>query len=278
MSLQESFMQKGIFNSASNDTDQLHGILHFSHENGIQIELFGQITINGQELKPREIIHGFLAEVKKMSLINPYVSKQTFSMPGFLLSTVSGNFLLVGEHYPSVDRVFFESIRFECSDLNYWLNISGFEKPAYNRDRNELMIKYKLPDNKRYSINKDFDLLIEYDYSGPAEVFVPKESVTIRQLPSIKIAAKNGKAHFKQLLEHYHRFLAFLSIGYNGHPIVSACSFQNNPEQTDNNVPAVKEYDGLLDKSHQNLNNTSEVTDDGLFKKGAVDIKLYYST
>ncbi len=233
MDLQESFTLKGIFNPADEPDNQLTGELTFSQQKGTDVTLLGTFDRKNAAGSKLGLYHGFSTNGKKMTLVDNSVSLESFSMPGIAQSGIHSRYLFIGDWHNSSESLIFDAFRFTCKDLNYWLHISGFEKPVYNNDDHEVVIRYKKPGTKLFPINDDFNLYIEFDYYGPPEWFVPSEKITVEQKPYLKIMSRKGKQHFEKFMKCYFSLLSFLSFCYFGYPVTTECVFQREGVDAD---------------------------------------------
>jgi hypothetical protein len=234
MNLQDPFTLKGIFNPAGEPDNQLTGDLTFSQQDGTDVTLLGNFdpkTTTGSQLG---LFHGFSTKGKRMTLVDTSASMESVSIPGIVQSRIHARYLLLGDRFDTTASLAFDAFRFTCQDLNYWLHISRFEKPAYDREHHIVDIKYTKPDTRVFSINSDFDLYIEFDYYGPSEYYTPSEKITIEQRPYFKIVSKQSKLPFEKFLKCYQAILSFLSFCYFGYPVTTECVFQRNDVDKEN--------------------------------------------
>jgi len=236
MNLQDSFTFKGIFNPASEPGNQLTGELAFSQQKGTDVILLGEF---GQKIvagPTSDLYHGFSTKGKKVTLTGNSRSLKSFNMPGIMQSGIHARHLFVGDWFSSSESLIFDAFKFTLKDLNVWLQISGFEKPSYDREQDQVIIKYQKPQTQTFPINEDFDLYLEFDYYGPPDWQVPVEKVIIEQKPYLKIVSRKGKQHFEKFFECYLSLLSFLSFCYFGYPVTTECVFQRN-DLDDQNKP-----------------------------------------
>lgn len=224
---------KGYFYSPDHPGDQLPGNLSFSQEEGIEVELFGQFkTYKNPASREENILLGFTANGKRITLLNCYESQRGMSIPGFPTSAFSARYMLVGKHFEKPEDIVFDQCMVEYRDINYWLNVSGFDKPVFNEAAKETIIRYVQPDKLSFQIKENWTLEIEFQYRRPWEYFVPINEAGISQEPAVFFKPAQ-RMHLHRFEEVYATFSSFLAMGYYTFPITEAITFYINKDETE---------------------------------------------
>jgi len=241
MALEDSFKWKGYFFLPNKPESELPGILSFELSKGIELELFGNfIDYQNPSSKERNIILGFSSNGKKVTLLNCFEYSRSMSLPGIPESVFSAIFLFVGEHFYSLEDICFDSCSLAYKDLNYWLNVSGFEKTQWDEECKAVTIKYKQPDRIPFDISEQINGEIEFGFNRPFELFKPLVKASIEQLPRIMLNGV-GAIHFDSYWHTIQTISSFLAINYYGYPVIQSFEFYINREKLD-------EYDNEISK------------------------------
>ncbi|WP_276133072.1 HEPN domain-containing protein [Polluticoccus soli] len=231
--MDENIRWKGYFYHPSNKNDQLPGLLTFNQSDGIELELFGHFeTVRSVSSREQTILLGFTSEGKKLTLLNCFEDSRGMSLPGFPTSSYSAIYLFVGQHFEGVDQIEFNSCAIEYQDLNYWLDISGFEVPKYNYEINELNVTYRQPDRITFMLKEDWKAEFEFVFNRPFEYWQPHSEVRIRQAPIFKLIP-SSLTSFNDFHETYSSFNSFLSINYFSYPKQLSVTFYIDKEADD---------------------------------------------
>ena len=203
---------KGFFFTPQTPDEHIAGILKFNKSEGIELDLFGHFNrFRYPSSTDNNIILGFTSEGKKVTLLNCYESSSRMTFPGFPQSKYTILYLFVGEHFTSIDEINFDSCLVEYEGLNYWLDISGFEKPVYDRDNSRFLIEYNTPNKINFELTQDWIAEISFDFYAPLEFFIPIDRVELTQKSIIKFIPKL-RSTFKQFENVISLFSSFLAI------------------------------------------------------------------
>ncbi len=156
-----------------------------------------------------EIILGISSNGKNITLYNCFETKSSFSVPGFQTSSFYADMVFIGAHFQKSENIKFKSISVHYLHLDEWANISGFDIQRLP-DR-EVVIKYKLPEPIKASINDDYTIHIIIKAKGPTLSVVQKE-VSITQKTYIQIKALEEKS-FEEYMKVMYHIQNFLSLG-----------------------------------------------------------------
>lgn len=157
-----------------------------------------------------EIILGISSNGKNITLYNCFETKSSFSVPGFQTSSFYADMVFIGAHFQKSENIKFKSISVHYSHLDEWANISGVDIPPPLSER-EVVIKYKLPEPIKASINDDYTIHIIIKAKGPTLSVVQKE-VSITQKTYIQIKALEEKS-FEEYMKVMYHIQNFLSLG-----------------------------------------------------------------
>lgn len=216
---------KGYFYSPEHPENQLPGILSFNQEEGIEVELFGQFDkYKSPASREENILLGFTSNGKRITLLNCYENNRGMHIPGFPTSTFSARYLLVGKHFEKAEDIVFDECIIEYKDINYWLNVSGFDKPVFNEVAKETVIRYVQPEKLSFKIKQEWTLEIEFQYRRPWEYFVPASQASISQEPAVFLRPAQ-RMHLHNFEEEYRIFSSFLAMGFYTYPITEALTF-----------------------------------------------------
>ncbi|MBN8876769.1 MAG: hypothetical protein J0I32_04430 [Sphingobacteriales bacterium] len=229
--------QKGYFFLPENPPEQLPGVLKFQQGDGIEVALFGQFSKFGNPgSKEKRIVLGFIENGKKVTLLSCYEVSKSMSVPGFPQSKISAIYIFIGQHYQTISEISFENCSIEYSDLNHWLDISGFDKPMYSEEAKEVTIKYKRPDKISFPLKDDWDGEIEFTFSMPHTYFTPAHKAEIKQTPvlTIKPWQKSSFESFQSILSSFNSFLA---LNYFAYPVIRSIIFYEPQIKEDEHDP-----------------------------------------
>jgi hypothetical protein len=220
-----SIETKGYFFLPEKPDNELPGTLTFKPKEGIHLDLFGHFdTYKNTGSKEENILLGFTANGKKVTLLNCYETSRSMNVPGFAQSKFSAIYLFIGEHYHSPDKISFDSCSIEYADLNSWLDISGFDKPIYNEENREINIRYKQPEKLHFSLKESWQAEIDFSFFRPHDYFTPSSKATIEQRPNITIKP-GGNVNFKDYNHIISVFTSFMALNYFTYPTITSIEF-----------------------------------------------------
>lgn len=208
----EEFEYKGIWFLPEKPEGQICGILKFTPDDGAILDLIGSfkdIAEINKMLSPK-IILGISSNGKKITLYNCFENKSNFSFPGFQTCSFYVDIVFVGAHFQKTEDVRFKSLSIHYSNLDEWVNISGFDIKQSLAEK-EAIIKYKLPEPFQANINDDLKILLNTSATGPSWSLVQKEAA-IKQKSEIKIEPSNDMS-FENYRKMMNQIQNFLSLG-----------------------------------------------------------------
>ena len=231
---------KGIFFLPDNPNETLNGTLKFNLDDGVELDLFGHFDkFENPSSKETTIVLGITANGKKVTLLNCYQKSGRISVPGFSQSKISAIYLFIGCHFNALDDIEFDSCSLEFEGINGWLNITGFDKPNYNKEKKEYSIKYKTPDNIDVVFFENWEAEFWFDFYAPGEYFTPTE-VHLHQRPILKLLPKHP-SKFKDFQNVITTFTSFLTVNYFSYPLTKSVIFYKKIEKEN-------EYDSGFDE------------------------------
>ena len=204
----ESFEYKGVWWLPDKENNQISGILKFSPENGLILDLIGAFPTNRNN---EEIILGFTENGKCITLLNTFQTKRSFSMPGMELETIICNYAFIGSnHLPKKSDFKFYKAVFSLKHLDEWTNKSEGFNIDHNWKEKEIVIKYKLPDAIALNINDNIKLTLNPIAKGPSWNIVQKEAKITQRINAI--IESNRKKSFDTLFEYVLYFQNLLTL------------------------------------------------------------------
>lgn len=272
----ETISWKGYFYTPENPSEELPGILTFSQEEGVDVELFGQFSnYKNPTSKDENILLGFTSNGKRVTLMNCYEYSRGMSMPGFPTSSFSATYLLVGKQFHIPENISFDECYIEYKDFNYWLKVSGFDKPIFNEAKKETILRYVQPDKLLFNVKPGWLLEIEFMYRRPWEYFKPLDHAGITQEPAL-ILKPTQRSRLHQFEKIYGTFNSLIAMGYYAYPIIQSITFyiEKEPEEE-----ILLDQAALGTISEIKSDIESQPTDEDSKSKKQFDrISLYYKT
>ncbi|QXE18846.1 hypothetical protein [Clostridium sp. 001] len=87
--------------------------------------------------KQLDVIHGFTANGKKITLLKCTVIEQQIGIPGFPVTTYTSQITIIGEWYSDDKKVLISEITASYDYLNYWIGNKPFFSKT-NDEKNEI--------------------------------------------------------------------------------------------------------------------------------------------
>jgi len=201
----EPIKSKGLFFLPENKTTKIPGILTFSNQDGVILELLGTFTIVPGY---HHIILGLTSEGKPVSLYRNEAIEFNFGS-GFTVATYKSRYLFIGINFDTQRDLRFRTLGCRFNDLNEWLYIENLISHKHNKDQNETIIKFKSPISKSINLNKDLVLILGQSYNERGERFPMK--ITIQETSLIKVLYKK-RVPLDQLLATLKKFQNLLTF------------------------------------------------------------------
>lgn len=199
------------------------GMLSFSQEDGIHVTILStemQLGFNKVESFP--IITGVIETGEPITLVNCQMFNSNMRMRniGESLSTyvekavIRAKYMLEGIVFDSVDDIKFRSLMGVYSDLDEWVDTSGFEiEHSFGENEDfEYSIKYQAPEPLIFEINSEISVGIGFSYHGPTQSMVQKKA-QIEQGSHLMIRSLGDPIHFEELFTYLRWFSLLLQFG-----------------------------------------------------------------
>jgi len=206
----EEFEYKGIWWLPDKPERQISGTLRFTPAEGANLELIGSFRsiedIN--KIFAPGIILGESSNGKSITLNECTETDVSISFPGFQTSSFYANKIFVGGHFQKEEDIRFKKLSIRFSNLDEWVNISGFSI-EYKWEDVEVIVKHKMPPPFQANISDDLKVLINFEPIWPTHSFVQKD-VTIKQNTWIQIESSEEKPleYYKKVMNHIQNFLS----------------------------------------------------------------------
>ncbi|WP_411682895.1 HEPN domain-containing protein [Clostridium thailandense] len=143
--------------------NKVYGILNIDENNKLKLNLcgvFGELKeqFNYENIKA---INGFTQCGKKITLLENIVVDFNLKSPGISSKSYKPKYMIIGEHFNSVDEIKINSVSSKYTDLSKWINIAPFERKMEEKEK-EFVLKYKLPEQRTYKL-KDKTVKISFN-------------------------------------------------------------------------------------------------------------------
>lgn len=212
--MREAFRLKGQWWLPQSPGTKITGSLAFEPMTGAQLELDGSFfPPTGPQPVEVELIHGQMFNGHLVTLLNCLCTSNNLNLPALLSSaTYFCHYVFDGAIFPKTSDLKFDRIVVGLSNLDNWLDISGFAmKPRKNPKA--ISLRYTLPRNKSVRISDDLSIDIGFGISGP-NFTNPQISLQITQSPGfvIKTRRLHDMNYFLELLALLRGFLS-LAVG-----------------------------------------------------------------
>lgn len=234
----EEFEYKGIWWLPDKPQKRVSGVLKFNLNNGAILNLdgiFEDITIKEEIsnaistgnpiikniptdtlLKP-EIILGISSNGENITLYKCFETKRSSSFPCLQsFSSFYVEFIFIGAHFLKKEDIKFKSIFVRYSHLDEWVNISGFDKRELLeslKKREEIIVKYKLPEPFQVDINDKLRISIVFRATGP-QILPVQKGISIEQETLIQIenSEETSFEDYKKIIYHIRNFLSLATM------------------------------------------------------------------
>jgi hypothetical protein len=152
-------------------------------------------------------IFGSLPDGKNISLYKCQAINSRISSSGFPIESYIAQTIAIGSHIKELDDIRFKRVYIHFSNLDDWVNISGFDIQQL-----EYTINYRRPEPIKVNI-EDCGISIEFEVEGPTRSFVQKEAY-IKQKTFLKIEFSEEKPleDFEYVEKLFRNFLT-LGVG-----------------------------------------------------------------
>lgn len=257
---------KGYWWLPSSPDDIVAGILTYTPNESIKIELMGQLKPKSSAVeefinqKDENVILGFSSDAKEISLINCYTLGGSLNFNcQFPIQRYNCQHLVIGTHITSLDCPQFFKTQINIPFLSLWATPNSIEKTVFLKDKQveKCSIAFNAEGNHIDTVDiKNYKLSIKgvINYSG--EYFEPK----IKQETIVSIANESDYS-LKDALKNIFLFEQFISFA-TLRPIESSKIVlydKSKFQQLDNNkkhfspIEYIRVYRGKKAKQEQNI-------------------------
>jgi len=216
--LNESFEYKGFWWLPETPDVDIPGMLRFTPDNGIFLELQGVLHGGDDHLfhppifKDESVILGVTSQGKEVSLINCVQIKGTVGAGWNYLATPETAYHItrayVDVHFPSIEEVEFDEFMVDYTYLNEWMDQNPFQ--VDRRGISEISLMYKAPEVIRVNYE---GYNISFMVSGPVTKRPSIGKITISQDVRVKIACIVGNKNQEDFSLIIRRMQDFLTLG-----------------------------------------------------------------
>jgi hypothetical protein len=171
----------------------------------------GNIQSEGSSPNSFSILIGSTSKGRPISLIGCQVVKMSMPFGGTRGElTVLPSLLIYGVHVARPDDLVLTSLSVRYSNLDAWVEVSGFlikvgDQPPYSVD-----LKYSKPDPIEAALSDEMRLTIDFSVAGPSLTTITTE-VSITQTSWLTITSTKGLT-FERILKHVASFADFIAI------------------------------------------------------------------
>lgn len=210
---------KGYWWIPSSPANNVAGILTYTPNESIKLELIGQLKQNISAVeefidrKDEEAIFGVSSDAKKISLINCYTSGSSLNFScKFPIQRYNCQHLVIGTHIKSLDAPHFFKAQINMPYLSLWVTPNSLEVTSLKEDNCEkCTIAFKTESKHIETVDiEDYKLSVEgvVDYCG--DYFEPK----IKQKTIVKITNKSDFTinDILQKIFFFEQFISFATL------------------------------------------------------------------
>ncbi len=170
----ENFEIEGVWWLPENPSVKLPGILRFSHEYGLVLEvlgLFKRLEKMTHFLAP-DIILGLSIRGKNITLYNCIEKAAKINLLGISKSTFIADYGFIGVSFERISDIKFKKVSIKYNHLGKWLNRSGFNRISIKGD--SAKVEYELPEPIVVVLNDKLKVKLEIR-ANMSQKLEPKE-------------------------------------------------------------------------------------------------------
>jgi hypothetical protein len=204
----EGFEYKGQWWLSSDPDKVVSGTLRYSHNDGAVLELIGSFEDSGDMLKRPGpvVILGTSSNGKNISLHGCFLIQARISEPGFSICSYLVRTVFVGVHFSKTEDVKFRNMNVRFSRFDEWARMSGIK--VEHTDEEDVVIRYRKPDDIRVAICDDFTIAITTRATFPAITQVQnKASIEQQMIIRIESAHETSIELYYSIIQHLQNFL-----------------------------------------------------------------------
>jgi len=200
-----------------NPEKRFYGTLTFNQASGAVLELDGAFTDDpdNSELFNPHIVNGTSSTGIDITLCNCLGKGLSVYWGGQSISKLHAHDVYIGVHFKKEDEIKFRSVRVIYSQLDTWLGISGFKtkRRKTKRGKDEIVIRYTLPESVTAFISNELQLSIDYGSSFSPYAWREadlKQSCGATFLPVEKLAFEE----YRDIIRQFQNFLSLATTTY----------------------------------------------------------------
>ena len=211
--MKEPFEIKGTWWLPNAEDTELPGILSFSQESGIFLDVVGVFGTVYEHMEDPEIILGLTQQGKPVTLYKCQNIMTTIPIAGGLGGgKFRVRFVFEGVHFESEADITLYQICGSYTDLDAWVNTYGFEIDTdITSDKFVSTVRYEQPPELLFDIDDNFVAGVGFSWQGPCETIVQTE-VTISQRAYLTVKSKTGEIGFEKLFLRLDAFSCLLQV------------------------------------------------------------------
>lgn len=232
--MQSPFELKGYWWLPDSEENKLSGILTFSQDDGIFLEIVGVFDSKRTEpLQQPSIILGLTQQGKPITLYKCIIKPRTYSLVGLGGGKYRAHFVFEGVHFEAEEKIRFNQLCGSYTDLDAWVDIYGFAIEEDTADSKFVLnIRYEKPTSQFLDVGETFEVGIGFSSRGPNHSIIQTE-VTISQSAYLVVKSKNGDIQFDDLFKQLNIFTYLLQFAVQRIPYpVSVFGFsKENPQE-----------------------------------------------
>lgn len=203
----EPLKHKGLFFLPEKKDIKIAGILTFSHQDGIILELIGTFTAAPEFYL---IILGITSDGKSVSLYRNDTTNYSFGS-GFTIATFKCRYLFIGVNFDSQRDLSFRTLSCSFKVLNEWLYTENLITYKHDKPDDETIIKFKSAKIQTLSLGADLKIVLGLSNNQRVERNPVK--ITIQETSFFKIV--NDKRvpldHLLETLKCFQNLITFAS-------------------------------------------------------------------
>ena len=214
--MNETFEIFGYWWTPENEENQEPGILYFSQDEGIVLELFSKehlpLPIDLGEIN---IILGISEDGKEISLYKCFVKNKKSNLFHGLSKTVyHAHILFIGVHFFTVDDIKFSTLSGSFSNLRGWVNISGFknEYSFEDYDFTRSTTHYFKPETKLIKLTEKVNAAVGLSYFESNQITISSTIKSMEETPEVLISCSEGELSFFSLNKYLNSFADLLQL------------------------------------------------------------------
>lgn len=185
----------------------INGTLSFDPISGAQLELFGSFNKHIFDRASKEVIQGETTAGEITLIDNQYGTTKTVHN-GVIIAVYEPNFVIVGQHFESLEDIKFRQVIFRMHNLFQWLDRTGIDND-FNYSTNEYSIKYHKVNDILFNLNEHCNGNISID--SPVNFIDDNTKIEIKEQAYVTLNYTN-KCDFNKILTDIHYIIGFITF------------------------------------------------------------------